>query len=122
MKRPPESEADVKVLVKNWFFNRRGWRFSPIQNGMGEHGIHDSVGGIPVIVTPAMVGKLVNLAVTIEAKRPGRRGEKDRGMSKHQVLFMERVREAGGLSIVCDGAEDLEQLDHQIEVLRSTHC
>lgn len=117
MKRLLETENDVKRLIKTWYENRNGWRYSPIQTGMGEHGIHDSVGGIPIVVTPAMVGKTVNLAVTVEAKRPGRRGEKDRGMSKHQVLFQERVQLAHGLSICCDGPEDLELLDKQINEL-----
>src|ERR1035437_1913389 len=119
MKRDPESEAEVKVLTKQWYESRDGWSWAPVSNGMGVHGVPDRVGVIPCVVTPAMVGKLVGLFVGIEAKRPGRRGEKDRGMSKHQVLFMARVREAGGLSIVCDGAEDLEQLDLQIERLRA---
>lgn len=105
------TENHVKALVREWYEARHGWRFSPIQNGMGVHGIHDSVGGVPVVVTPEMVGKTVNLAVTIEAKRPGRRGEKDGGMSKHQVLFQEAVRAAGGVSICCDSEEDLRLLD-----------
>ena len=112
------TENHVKKLVREWFAARLGWRFSPIQTGMGEHGIHDSVGGVPVVVTSEMVGKVVNLAVTVEAKRPGRRGEKDRGMSKHQVLFKKRVRAAGGLSICCDGEDDLRELDRMIWELR----
>lgn len=117
-KKNPDCEADVKKLSKEWYSRRGGWRFSPIQNGLGEHGIHDSVGGIPIVVTPQMVGKTVNLSVTIEDKKPGRRGEKDRGMSAHQVLFMGRVRAAHGISICCDGAEDLAALDAFIDRLQ----
>lgn len=112
------NENDIKALVREWYKARRGWRFSPIQNGMGEHGIHDSVGGVPVLVTPEMVGKVVNLAVTIEAKRPGRREEKDMGMSKHQVLFQQAVQAAGGISICCDGEDDLKLLDYLIWALQ----
>lgn len=111
------TENHVKELVHEWFKERFGWSYAPIQNGLGVHGIADRVGGIPIVVTPAMVGKKVNLAVTIESKKPGRRGEKDRGMSKHQLLFMEAVRAAGGLSICCDGQDDLDVLDNWITVL-----
>lgn len=34
----------MKTLVKNWYDKRPSWHYAPIQNGMGEHGIHDSCG------------------------------------------------------------------------------
>ena len=118
-KKNPDCEADVKKLSKEWYAKRGGWRYSPIQNGMGEHGIHDSVGGIPIVVTPQMVGKTVCLSVTIEDKKPGRREEKDRGMSPNQVIFMGKVRAAQGISICCDGAEDLAVLDAYLDRLQN---
>ena len=111
------TEAHVKDLVKDWYANRHGWSYAPIQNGLGEHGIHDRVGGVPIVVTPAMVGKRICISTTVECKKPGRRGEQDRGMSKHQVMFMERVVAAGGFAICCDGYEDLALLDAQISAL-----
>ena len=109
------TENDVKALVKQWFADRGGWSYAPIQNGMGEHGIPDRVGCIPVTVTPEMVGKRIGLFVSIEAKAPGRRGELREGMSKHQQLKLKAIREAGGLSIRCDGYEDLSGLSFTIK-------
>lgn len=107
MKRPPKTENDVKALVKDWFASHGAWSYSPVQNGMGVHGIHDRIGCVPIIVTPRMVGKKIGLFVSIEAKKPGRRGEERRGMSKHQELNMNEISAAGGFSIVCDGEGDL---------------
>lgn len=119
MSRPRkiETENHVKALVKEWYERRSAWSYAPIQNGMGEHGIHDRVGCVPITVTPEMVGKRVGLCVTVESKKPGRRGEPRRGMSVHQQLQMEAVRAAGGLSICCDGEEDLLNLDLELNAL-----
>jgi hypothetical protein len=106
------TEQHVRQLVKDWFKARNAFRFSVVQNGLGIHGIHDDLGMVPIAITPEMVGKTIALSVTVESKKPGRRGEKDRGMSKHQILFQEGVIAAGGLSICCDGEDDLRQLDH----------
>lgn len=111
------TENHVKALVKNWFDSRKGYHYAPIQNGLGVHGVPDRLGVIPVTITPDMVGKTVGLFVSVEAKKPGRRNEKDRGMSKHQVLFQEGVIKAGGLSVCCDGQDDLDVLDAWIAVL-----
>ena len=82
--RKIETEDHVKTLVKEWFEARKGWSYAPVQNGLGVHGIHDRVGCIPVVVTPEMVGKRIGLYVSVESKRPGRRGELRRGMTVHQ--------------------------------------
>ena len=116
-----ETEGAVKDLVIKWFRQRNGFSYAPVQNGLGVHGVHDRVGLIPVVITPDMVGKRVGLFVSIECKKPGRRGEDDRGMSKHQVLFMEAVHKAAGLSICCDGEDDLRALEYQIEDLTGNH-
>ena len=118
MKRDPVTEGDVKELVKAWFKAHHGWSYAPIQNGLGEHGIHDRVGCIPITVTPEMVGLTVGLMVTIESKRPGRRGEPRRGMGTHQQSQMKAVHAAGGQSICCDGADDLEGLDRWLSELQ----
>mgnify|MGYP001565591909 CR=1 FL=1 len=115
-----ESENDVKdKLVKPWYDARGAWHYAPIQNGMGEHGIHDRIGCVPVVVTQEMVGKKIGLFVSVEAKRPGRREEKDRGMSHHQNAHMNDINEAGGISVVADSKEDLNILDWLIFTLRT---
>lgn len=113
-----ESENDVKTkLVKPWYDALGAWHYAPIQNGLGEHGIHDRIGCVPIIVTPEMVGKKIGLFVSIEAKKPGRRGEPRRGMSVHQQQHLEEILAAGGLSICCDSEEDLAELQGRISSL-----
>ena len=114
MKHEPTTEAHVKDMVRQWCDAQGAFHFAVVQNGMGVHGIHDRLAVLPLTVTPAMVGKKIGLFVSVEAKRPGRRNEPDRGMSKHQVLFWEGVTKAGGLSVCCDGYEDLQRLEKQI--------
>lgn len=115
-----ETENQVKDLVRQWFGKQGAFSWCTVQNGLGIHGIHDRTGVIPLTITPNMVGKKIGLFVSVEAKKPGRRNEPDRGMSKHQVLFWEGVTKAGGLSVCCDGPEDLERLEEQIRDLVST--
>lgn len=117
MTRKLASEADVKTVTKQWYAEHGGWSWAPVSNGMGVHGVADRVGVVPCIITPAMVGKRIGLFLAVESKRPGRRGEPDRGMSKHQVMFMESVQAAGGISICCDGYEDLADLDRELHAL-----
>ena len=112
-----ETENAVKDIVRQWFDAHDAHHYAVVQNGMGVHGIHDRIGTIPIVVTQAMVGKRIGLTVTVESKKPGRRNEQNRGMSKHQVLFWEGVTGAGGLSICCDGQEDLQRLEGQIKGL-----
>ncbi len=112
-----ETENHVKDIVRQWFDARDAFNFAVVQNGMGVHGIHDRIAALPITVTPEMVGKKLALFVSIECKKPGRRGEPDRGMSKHQVIFMEGVQKAGGVSVCCDGYEDLAVLESHLAVL-----
>ena len=111
------TENQVKARVKRWLDARDAWHYAPIQNGLGVHGIHDRIACVPIVVTPAMVGKTVGLFVSVEAKRPGRRNESDRGMSKHQAMNFHQINNAGGVSIVCDGEEDLMVLERRIREL-----
>ena len=107
-------ESDVKTLVADWFKSLSAWHYAPIQNGLGVHGIHDRVGCVPVTVTPAMVGKRIGLFASVEAKAEGRRNEQNRGMTTHQYNNMVDILIAGGLSIVCDGQEDLDGLSRRL--------
>ncbi len=109
-----ETETHVKGHAKAWYDELQAWSYAPIQNGMGEHGIHDRVGCVPVVVTQEMVGKKIGLFVSVESKKPGRRGERRRGMSVHQQDMLDDVRAAGGLSICCDGLEDLQALNTEL--------
>lgn len=120
MPKKLETETHVKDLVKDWYDDRAAWHYAPIQNGMGVHGIHDRIGCVPIIITPDMVGKRIGMFVSIESKAPGRRGEKDRGMSKHQKDHLREIVAAGGLSICCDGPEDLADLDLWIKTRGGT--
>lgn len=112
-----ETENHVKDIVRQWCDRHDAYHFAVVSNGLGMHGIHDRLMALPVVITQEMIGKKIAVFASIEAKRPGRRGEKDRGMSKHQVIFMEGVQEAGGLSICCDGEEDLAELECLIDNL-----
>lgn len=118
MKREPRTENDVKAMVKDWFDDREAWSYAPVQNGLGVHGIPDRIGCVPILVTPEMVGKMVGMFVSVEAKKPGRRGEKDRGLSKHQVLVLEDVRNAYGVAVCCDGPLDIGALEMQLHEIQ----
>ncbi|MBT9176620.1 MAG: hypothetical protein DDT20_00940 [Firmicutes bacterium] len=109
----PKTEDDVKALVKLWFEGKNGWSYAPIQTGWGIHGIPDRVGFVPVVITPDMVGRRISVFVAIESKRPGRRNEKNRGLSTPQVLIADAIGLAGGVVEVVDGQEDLVLLDRQ---------
>ena len=117
MKHEPTTENHVKDIVRQWCDKHGAYHFAVVQNGMGVHGIHDRLMALPITVTPEMVGKKIGLFVSLECKKPGRRGEPDRGMSKHQVLFMEGVKKAGGVSFCVDGHEDLLELQATLQQL-----
>lgn len=113
-----KTETHVKEHVKEWYVRVGGWSYAPIQNGMGQHGIHDRVGVVPMVVTPEMVGKTIGLFVSVESKKPGRRGELRRGMSVHQHDMLTDVRARGGVSICCDGLEDLANLENELHTIQ----
>lgn len=115
-----ETEDDVKKLVLKWFKKFDGYSFAPVSRGMGVHGIPDRVGCIPVLITPNMVGKIVGMFVGIEAKKPGRRGEKCAGASGLQVDQLTEIAEAGGLAYIVDAEEDLSFLSEFIRQLQNT--
>jgi len=117
MKHEPTTENHIKDIVRQWCDKHGAYHFAVVQNGMGVHGIHDRLMALPITITPEMVGKKVGLFVSLECKKPGRRGEPDRGMSKHQVLFMEGVKKAGGVSFCIDGHEDLLELQAALQQL-----
>jgi hypothetical protein len=113
------SENDVKALVKKWYDARGAWSYAPIQTGMGEHGIPDRVGCVPVVVTQEMVGTTVGLFVAVESKKPGRRGEKNCGASPAQVSQLRGINEAQGVGALSDGQPDIAVLDALLNSIRN---
>ena len=63
-------------------------------NGMGVSGISDRL------------GVKDGVFIAIEVKRPGRRGEANRGCSALQVKFLQQITEKGGIGFVFDGEDD----------------
>lgn len=115
VKKLVETENDVKKLVKKVFDDALAWSYAPIQTGMGVHGIPDRVGCVPVRITPEMVGSVVGLFVAVEAKRPGRRGEKNAGATGQQVDQIRGIIDAGGVAMLVDGQEDAATLACTLE-------
>lgn len=104
-------EGDVKTkVVKPWYDARRAWHYMPVQTGRGENGIPDHIGCVPTLITQDMVGQIIGRFVAVEAKRPGRRKEKDRGCNPAQKENLIGIVAAGGIGIVCDSVEDLERI------------
>lgn len=116
-----QSENDVKALVKKWFDSRDAWSYAPIQTGMGEHGIPDRVGCLPMIVTPEMVGKVIGIFVAVEAKKPGRRGEKNGGATPAQINQLRDIMASHGISALVDGTHDLDWLTATVHELSIGH-
>lgn len=115
----PSTENDVKALITQWFKDRKGFSFAvPSGHGMGKVGIADRVGVVPTLITEEMVGKHVGLFITVEAKAPGRRGEKRGGATQAQSDFLTDCLDAAGLAALVDSEQDLEVLDATLGRLR----
>lgn len=106
-----ETENDVKALVKKMLDSHKAWSYAPIQTGMGQHGIPDRIACVPVTITEAMVGQTVGLFVGVEAKRPGRRGEKNAGATGQQINQLREIIDAGGVGLLVDGQDDVDFLN-----------
>jgi len=117
VKKLIETENDVKKIVKKVFDDALAWSYAPIQNGMGVHGIPDRVGCVPVRVTKEMVGSVVGLFVAVEAKRPGRRGEKNAGATGQQIDQLRGIIDAGGIAMLIDGEDDVAVFRESLTLL-----
>lgn len=115
-----ETENDVKALVKKVLDSHKAWSYAPIQTGMGAHGIPDRIACVPIKITEAMVGQTVGLFVGVEAKRPGRRGEKNAGATGQQINQLREIIDAGGVALLVDGQEDMYFLGGVLEMLDSS--
>ncbi len=71
-------------------------------NGMGVSGIADRLG-----VKDGMF-------IAVEVKRPGRRGEANRGCSALQAKFLNQVAAHGGIALVFDGEDDDVEFLHNV--------
>lgn len=109
-----KSEDHVKDLLKRWWDYVNGWHYAPIQTAMGVHGIHDRLGGVPITITPDMVGHTLCVLVSTEAKKPGRRGQKNRGMSTGQHDNWRDINAAHGFAACIDGLDDIKALHLRI--------
>lgn len=118
VKKVITTENDVKKLVKKVFDDAGAWSYAPIQNGMGVHGIPDRVGCVPVTITPEMVGHTFGFFVAVEAKRPGRRGEKNAGATGAQMENLRDIIDAGGIAMLADGEDDAQRLRAEISLLQ----
>lgn len=121
VKKVITTENDVKKLVKKVFDDAGAWSYAPIQTGMGAHGIPDRVGCVPVTITPEMVGQTFGLFVAVEAKRPGRRGEKNAGATGQQVEQLQGILDAKGIAALVDGKEDTEWLSFMLTLACDVH-
>lgn len=72
----------------------QGWYFMPVPTGHGVSGVHD------------FVGHHAGRFFTIETKAPGRRGEKNRGLSPAQELQRVSIDISGAATFVIDGEDD----------------
>jgi hypothetical protein len=112
-----ETENDVKALVKKMLDSHKAWSYAPIQTGMGVHGIPDRIACVPITITEAMVGQTIGLFIGIEAKRPGRRGEKNAGATGQQLDQLREIIDAGGVAMLVDGQDDVTFLDSFLTML-----
>jgi hypothetical protein len=115
MLKPQITEEHVKREVKEMYTDLEGWSFAPVQSGKGEHGIPDRIGFIPVTVTPEMVGTVLPVFVAVEAKKPGRRGEKFAGCTGQQVDKLRDITAHEGVAALVDHRSDL---DFVVKMLR----
>jgi hypothetical protein len=112
-----ETEDDVKALVKKALDSHKAWSYAPIQTALGAHGIPDRIACVPVTITEAMVGQTIGMFVGIEAKRPGRRNEKNAGATGQQINQLREIIDAGGVAMLVDGQEDIAFLDGFLTML-----
>ena len=100
MSKVLSTENDVKAMIRTWLDDCGYFHFPVPANGLGRNGVSDRI----VVIRPS------GMILTIEAKRPGRRGEQYRGCSRNQFSFIKSIACAGGIGWVVDSQEDLDDL------------
>lgn len=100
IRRLLESKGIVRAGSSNVNDAIAGWYYMPLQGALSTHGIPDFV---------CCIG---GRFVAIEAKAPGRRAD----TTEHQKRRISEIRFAGGVALVVDDVEILEEFfDEQCE-------
>jgi hypothetical protein len=85
-------------------FANTGWFFWPVPSGMGVAGIAD------------VIGHYKGRFFSLEVKAPGRKGQKNRGMSPAQKHQLDAILKSRGYAYVFDGSEeDVKALKNWVE-------
>ena len=69
-KKKIDEDHIKKKVIAPWFKSLGAWVYMPVQTAYGQHGIPDFVAGVPITITPEMVGLRVAILVAPEAKAP----------------------------------------------------
>lgn len=93
-----KTENDVKKYLKQALDEMNAFHFPASAGGFSIGGVSDRIG--------CYKGRFF----AIEAKRPGRRGEKNEGLSALQVKFGEAVVKAGGLFFKVDDKQSVDEV------------
>lgn len=90
MAKGPEDKVkrECKLILKRWGI----WYYMPVQNGMGVVGI------------PDIIAVWRGLFIGIETKAPG----KKKNVTPNQKAQLRGIHAAGGLALVIDNPQDLE--------------
>lgn len=92
-------EAAFKKKIKKLLPDKT-WAFSPVQSGLGAHGIPDIIMCVPTVIPQEWVGKTMGRFVAIEAKiHPN----KTTPLQDHQL---EGIARAGGHALIITGHKD----------------
>lgn len=109
-------EGKVKASLKKWLSKLQAYYHCPVQNGMGAPAL-DFHTCIPIVITPAMVGKTIGVYVGIEAKAPGKQP------TPRQTRTMSDIQDAGGIAICVDQHNISEEIAKCLVdlITRNTH-
>ena len=100
-------EGKVKNAVRKVLSDHQCYWFFPVQNGMGRTGIPDVIGCIPTVITPDMVGKTFGQFIAVETKSFGKKSLSN--ASRNQQRELQAIAEKGGLAILADRPETVEE-------------
>jgi len=99
-----------KKIIAPWLKKLGAWAYMPVQTPLGQHGIPDFVAGVPIVITPKMVGMTVAILVAPEAKAP----DKKHNCSELQKKQMNLIDEACGITGVISCEEDRDRMEMRI--------
>lgn len=92
-------EGRVKAAVKKRLKELGAWYYMPVQNGMG------------IVGVPDFVCCLGGRMVAIETKAPGKRSNTTPNQDRQIAL----IRAAGGIAVVIDDVDQLNEVINQLE-------